>query len=32
MGHRREALDVTLNYARLTPAEQEELRLFLDPL
>lgn len=32
MRHRGEALGVTLNYAHLTPAEQEELRQFLDSL
>jgi hypothetical protein len=32
MRHRGEALEVTLNYARLTPAEMEELRQFLDSL
>lgn len=32
MRHRGEALDVTLNYARLTLAEKEELRQFLDSL
>lgn len=32
MRHRGEALDVTENYAHLTPTEQEQLRLFLDSL
>jgi CxxC motif-containing protein (DUF1111 family) len=32
MRHRGEALEVTLKYSRLTPAEREELRQFLDSL
>jgi hypothetical protein len=32
MRHRGEALGVIQNYARLTPEEKEQLRLFLDSL